>query len=121
VKEKLGYDGPITSIIESEFPGSQKIVYDDTYMTLEIVINWAADHSDYNHWGGGVILCFLHAVIDIDPVADNDERHKTGWTNWCGTPLFEREVSSLVSVSGSFRSINGGLTAFGHNVCVSKL
>ena len=55
-------------------------------MAVDIVINWAAD---------GVVLCFIHAVVDISE-RDNDEVHKTGWTNWCGTPhMSEQQVELL--------------------------
>ena len=50
-------------------------------MAVDIVINWAAE---------GVVLCFIHAVVDLHP-RDNDEQHKTGWTNWCGTPYMGME------------------------------
>ena len=45
-------------------------------MAVDIVINWAAE---------GLVLCFLHAIVDLSP-CDNDETQKTDWTNWCGTP-----------------------------------
>ena len=45
-------------------------------MAVDIVINWAAE---------GLVLCFLHAIVDLSP-GDNDETQKTDWTNWCGTP-----------------------------------
>jgi hypothetical protein len=45
-------------------------------MAVDIVINWAAE---------GLVLCFLHATVDLSP-GDNDETQKTEWTNWCGTP-----------------------------------
>jgi hypothetical protein len=45
-------------------------------MAVDIVINWAAE---------GLVLCFLHAIVDLSP-GDNDETQKTEWTNWCGTP-----------------------------------
>jgi len=51
-------------------------------MAVDLVINWAAE---------GLVLCFIHASIDIDPNADNNEQHKTGWTNWCGTPWMPQE------------------------------
>lgn len=50
-------------------------------MAVDIVINWAAE---------GVVLCFIHAIVDLAP-NDNDEAHKTGWTNWCGTPVMDTE------------------------------
>ena len=45
-------------------------------MAVDVTINWAAE---------GLVLCFLHAVVDLSP-GDNDETQKTDWTNWCGTP-----------------------------------
>ncbi|THH02800.1 hypothetical protein EW026_g114 [Hermanssonia centrifuga] len=59
-----------------QWSDGDKIAVDSNYMAVDIVINWAAD---------GVVLCFIHAVVDLTP-RDNDEHHKTGWTNWCGTP-----------------------------------
>jgi hypothetical protein len=89
---KLGGKGSILD----EFPDETEVIYDENYMTLDFVINWAADHTDFKHFGGGVVLCFIHAVIDTDTVADNDELQKSGRSNWCGTPLFSQEVTSSV-------------------------
>ena len=55
-------------------------------MAVDIVINWAAD---------GVVLCFIHAVVDLEP-RDNDEFRKTGWTNWCGTPYMSQDEVNLL-------------------------
>lgn len=55
-------------------------------MAVDIVINWAAD---------GVVLCFIHAVVDLTP-RDNDEHNKTGWTNWCGTPYMGQDQVQLL-------------------------
>lgn len=55
-------------------------------MAVDLVINWAAD---------GVVLCFIHAVVDLTP-HDNDEFHKTGWTNWCGTPYMSQDEVTLL-------------------------
>lgn len=55
-------------------------------MAVDIVINWAAE---------GLVLCFIHAIVDLTP-NDNDERNKTGWTNWCGTPLMDGEQIQLL-------------------------
>jgi hypothetical protein len=71
VRRQLGYDGPPHSWAEAE-----KIALDKEYMAVDIVINWAAE---------GLVLCFLHAIVDLSP-GDNDETQKTDWTNWCGTP-----------------------------------
>ncbi len=71
VRRQLGYQGPAP-----QWSDGDKIAVDSNYMAVDIVINWAAD---------GVVLCFIHAVVDLTP-RDNDEHHKTGWTNWCGTP-----------------------------------
>jgi hypothetical protein len=82
------------------------VVIDENYMACEVVLNWAADHpisenarttSGEGGAGGrsksGIVLCFLHAATDIDPSADNDERNKSSWSNWCVTPSFKHEVS----------------------------
>lgn len=55
-------------------------------MAVDIVINWAAE---------GLVLCFIHATVDLAP-SDNDEQHKTGWTNWCGTPLMTIDQIQLL-------------------------
>jgi hypothetical protein len=81
VRRQLGYQGPGTSWQDAE-----KIVLDSNYMAVDIVINWAAE---------GLVLCFIHAVVDLGP-DDNDEVNKTGWTNWCGTPAMAAEQLELV-------------------------
>jgi len=55
-------------------------------MAIDIVINWAAD---------GLVLCFMHAVTDLNP-KDKDEQHKTPWTNWCGTPYMAMQKIELL-------------------------
>ncbi|KAH9945242.1 uncharacterized protein BXZ73DRAFT_38854 [Epithele typhae] len=89
VRRQLGYTGPGPDWLDAE-----KIAVDQNYMAVDIVINYAAD---------GLVLCFIHAAVDLTP-RDNDEHHKTGWTNWCGTPnvdmsqiqlLFSRLQTSL--------------------------
>ncbi|KAJ7284933.1 hypothetical protein C8J57DRAFT_704389 [Mycena rebaudengoi] len=71
VRRELGYKGPPPAWTDAE-----KIALDSNYMAVDIVINWAAE---------GLVLCFIHAIVDLAP-NDNDEAHKTAWTNWCGTP-----------------------------------
>lgn len=96
VRRNLGHTGPPPVWSEAE-----KIVVDEKYMAVDIVINWAAD---------GLVLCFIHASVDLDPQSDNDETNKSHWTNWCGTPymsmqqidlLFHRLVTSDVPHSSS--------------------
>lgn len=77
----LGYEGPPPPWTDAE-----KIALDSNYMAVDIVINWAAE---------GLVLCFIHAVVDLNPT-DNDEDNKTGWTNWCGTPLMNHEQIELL-------------------------
>ncbi|KAJ7650326.1 hypothetical protein FB45DRAFT_986420 [Roridomyces roridus] len=81
VRRELGFQGPALS-----WEGSDKVGLDANYMSVDIVINWAAE---------GVVLCFIHAIVDLSP-DDNDQKHKTGWTNWCGTPVMEREQVELL-------------------------
>ncbi|SNX82307.1 uncharacterized protein MEPE_01013 [Melanopsichium pennsylvanicum] len=57
-------------------PDADRYVEDDSFVAIDIVINWIGD---------GMLLCFLHAIIDKGN-EDNDEEHKSEWTNWCGTP-----------------------------------
>lgn len=40
-----------------------------------VIIDWAADD---------LVVCFLHAIADLTP-NNNDEHHKSQWTNLCGT------------------------------------
>ncbi|KAG5354096.1 hypothetical protein C0989_007456 [Termitomyces sp. Mn162] len=72
VRRLLGYDGPLPAWHDAD-----KIALDANYMAVDIVINLAAE---------GLVLCFIHAIVDLSPT-DNDEHNKTGWSNWCGTPL----------------------------------
>ncbi|KAF5367429.1 hypothetical protein D9758_003673 [Tetrapyrgos nigripes] len=58
VRRMLGHDGPTAHV-----PSAQKFTLDENYMAVNIVLNYAAE---------GLVLCFLHAAADIDPVADND-------------------------------------------------
>ncbi|OBZ72204.1 hypothetical protein A0H81_07797 [Grifola frondosa] len=81
VRRQLGYTGPIP-----EWPDADKISFDDNYLAIDIVINWAAD---------GLVLCFMHAVVDLTP-RDNDEYNKSCWTNWCGTPYMSMEQVHLL-------------------------
>lgn len=60
---------------------------DEDYLAADIVINWAAE---------GLVLCFIHASVDLSP-DDNDERHRTNWTNWCETPMMSRQEIELLS------------------------
>ncbi|PWZ00975.1 hypothetical protein BCV70DRAFT_86351 [Testicularia cyperi] len=57
-------------------PEAHRYVEDESFVAIDIVINWIGD---------GMVLCFFHAIIDKD-AEDNDETHKSDWTNWCGTP-----------------------------------
>lgn len=81
VRRQLGYEGPPAPWSEAD-----KIALDSNYMAVDIVINWAAE---------GLVLCFIHAIVDLTP-NDNDEQRKTGWTNWCGTPLMDLEQIQLL-------------------------
>lgn len=81
VRRLLGYNGPAPEWLDAD-----KIALDSNYMAVDIVINYAAD---------GLVLCFMHAVVDLTP-RDNDEHNKTGWTNWCGTPAMGLEQAQLL-------------------------
>ncbi|KAG8885682.1 hypothetical protein FRB97_000125 [Tulasnella sp. 331] len=61
------------------FPGVTNIIYDENYLTADLVINWVAE---------GVVLCFIHAIMDLSD-NDNDAKSKTPWTNWCRTQLMD--------------------------------
>lgn len=64
-----------------------KVTLDQNYIVVDVAINRAAE---------GLFLCFIHAVVDINPVDDNSERHKSGWTNWCGTPVMDSNQVQLL-------------------------
>lgn len=79
------------------FP-AERIAVDSDYMAVYLVVNYVAN---------GMVLCFIHAVVDIAQ-ADNDEFHKTGWSNWCSTYGFDDEVN--ISFHTLFASLNGMLS-----------
>ncbi|KAL6302350.1 hypothetical protein BKA93DRAFT_736867 [Sparassis latifolia] len=81
VRRQLGYHGPL-----QEWADADKIAVDADYMAVDIVINWASD---------GLVLCFMHAVVDLTP-RDSDEHNKTSWSNWCGTPSMSTEQVQLL-------------------------
>jgi hypothetical protein len=81
IRRILGHQGP-----SHPWPDGDKVSVDAYYMVVDIVINWAAE---------GLVLCFIHAVVDLEP-GDNDEHHRTPWTNWCGTPCMHAEQLSLL-------------------------
>lgn len=81
VRRILGHQGPT-----QPWPDGDKVSVDAYYMVVDIVINWAAE---------GLVLCFIHAVVDLEP-GDNDEHHRTPWTNWCGTPCMHPEQITLL-------------------------
>ncbi|CCM04305.1 uncharacterized protein FIBRA_06476 [Fibroporia radiculosa] len=81
VRRQLGCQGPT-----SDWSDADKVSVDANYMAVDIVINWASD---------GLVLCFMHAVVDLTP-RDNDEHNKTGWTNWCGTPYMSMDQVQLL-------------------------
>ncbi|KAF7965888.1 hypothetical protein HWV62_41008 [Athelia sp. TMB] len=82
---RIRYDlGHRTS--QSPWQEADRIALDDHYMAVDIVINWAADN---------LVLCFIHAVTDLGP-EDNDEQHKSHWTNWCGTPYMSMQQIELL-------------------------
>ncbi|KAI0033555.1 hypothetical protein K488DRAFT_69807 [Vararia minispora EC-137] len=73
VRRLLGYRGPLP-----HWPDADKIAIDADYMAVDLIVNVAADD---------LLLCFIHAAVDLTP-HDNDERHKSSWSNWCGTDAF---------------------------------
>ncbi|EAU85490.2 hypothetical protein CC1G_06391 [Coprinopsis cinerea okayama7 len=81
VRRKLGYAGSPVSWSEAD-----RIALDNDYMAVDIVINWAAE---------GLVLCFIHASMDLSP-NDNDEVHKTEWSNWCETPMMANDQIDLL-------------------------
>ncbi|KAI0303815.1 hypothetical protein B0F90DRAFT_1329070 [Multifurca ochricompacta] len=81
VRRLLGHQGPAHF-----WPDGDKIAIDSNYMAVDLVINWAAE---------GLVLCFIHAAVDLTPY-DNDEHAKTGWTNWCGTNFMSQEQAQIL-------------------------
>ncbi|KZT07627.1 uncharacterized protein LAESUDRAFT_677413 [Laetiporus sulphureus 93-53] len=81
IREQLGYKGSMEDCRVID-----KVSVDDNYMAVDIVINWASD---------GLVLCFIHAAVDMTD-RDNDEHDKTGWSNWCGTPLMSMDQVQLL-------------------------
>ncbi|KAI0264492.1 hypothetical protein BC834DRAFT_937825 [Gloeopeniophorella convolvens] len=81
VRRLLGHQGPAHF-----WPDGEKIAIDSNYMAVDLVINWAAE---------GLVLCFIHAAVDLTPY-DNDEHAKTGWTNWCGTNSMNPEQAQVL-------------------------
>lgn len=81
VRRVLGHHGP-----PHFWPDGDKIAIDSNYMAVDLVINWAAE---------GLVLCFIHAAVDLTPY-DNDEHAKTGWTNWCGTNSMNQEQAQIL-------------------------
>ncbi|KAK7044232.1 hypothetical protein VNI00_007954 [Paramarasmius palmivorus] len=86
VRRTLGFDRPLSYV--PLFPSAEKVALDEHYMAVDIVINWAAD---------GLVLCFIHATVDIDPVNDNNHIARSPWTNWCGTPIMTQEQLRVLS------------------------
>ncbi|KAH7106543.1 hypothetical protein BKA62DRAFT_298611 [Auriculariales sp. MPI-PUGE-AT-0066] len=73
IRRRLGFQGiPVIP----QFMEQGGVFFDNEYMPVNLVINVASD---------GLILCFIHAVVDIKPTEDNDEQKRNCWTNWCGT------------------------------------
>ncbi|KAG6332757.1 hypothetical protein ID866_6331 [Astraeus odoratus] len=71
VRRMLGYADQSPS-----WSDAAKAASDEYYMAVDIVISWAAE---------GLVLCFIHAVCDVDLV-NSDVHQKTSWSTWCGTP-----------------------------------
>ncbi|TRM65125.1 hypothetical protein BD626DRAFT_567963 [Schizophyllum amplum] len=88
VRRQLGHTGAGSgSAPGAQWDGAEKVSYDSDYMAVDIVINWAAE---------GLVLCFIHAIVDLDPKEDNDESKKGGWSNWCGTPVMTLDHFQLL-------------------------
>ncbi|TFL03974.1 hypothetical protein BDV98DRAFT_563343 [Pterulicium gracile] len=82
IRRQLGHSGA-----PFNWPDAEKVALDSNYMAVDIVINWAAE---------GLVLCFIHAIVDLNPTNDNDPSSKSGWTNWCGTPYMAPEQLGLL-------------------------
>jgi hypothetical protein len=101
---KLGYFGPPFRVRYSRlsrvrrqlgYPGSlpftdheKRLSSDPNYMLVDVVTNWVAD---------GLMLCFLHAAMDLNSVDDCDEAHPSHWSNWCQTSadLLRSQIDTL--------------------------
>jgi hypothetical protein len=80
VRRLLGHDG------SNQWPDGDKIAVDENYMVVDLITNWVAD---------GLVLCFLHAQVDLSP-EDNNQQQPTDWSNWCGTPYMPPEEVSML-------------------------
>jgi hypothetical protein len=76
---------------------------DGDYLPVDIVVNWIGDN---------MALCFFHAILDESP-QDNDEIHKTDWSNWCGMIddcIDEKECQTIWQSIQSHRNLTSTTT-----------
>ncbi|KAJ4476231.1 hypothetical protein J3R30DRAFT_415997 [Lentinula aciculospora] len=79
----------IRRILKKEAFSSDKSL-EDEFFAANLVINLACE---------GLILCFVHATLDINSGSDNDEHVKSSWTNWCSTPFVSEAQLEILSQS----------------------
>ncbi|KAJ3983949.1 hypothetical protein F5890DRAFT_1554489 [Lentinula detonsa] len=72
------------------FSPSEEVYLDEDFIAANLVINLACE---------GLILCFIHSTIDVEPTSDNGEHVKRSWTNWCSTPSMNEEQLQILSRS----------------------
>lgn len=78
-----------------EVPEAQYYAIDDDWLDVDLTTSWIA--GDCSPEGGdrregdgptpGAVLAFFHVSNDKDPVQDNDEHVRNGWSNWCGLSM----------------------------------
>ncbi|KAL1711896.1 hypothetical protein EV715DRAFT_214673 [Schizophyllum commune] len=76
VRKQLGFEGDTSD--------TKSTATDSDYMPVDIVINWAAE---------GLVLCFIHSIVEQEPGKDNDEGSNP---NWCGTPVMTLDHFQLL-------------------------
>ncbi|TIB80730.1 hypothetical protein E3Q22_01731 [Wallemia mellicola] len=84
IRVQLGSTSPVPSHVSAMCADPS----DSTYLPIDIVIS--SIHA-------GLYLCFFHAVIDKNPLLNNDQG--TVWTNWCHTPVFNENHVEILKQS----------------------
>ncbi|SCV73548.1 BQ2448_7474 [Microbotryum intermedium] len=83
IRKMLGATEPETD------PEAKLIAYDSEYISIDITTSWIGGGETGLGSGNGdelrgAVLAFFHATTDKDEARDNDESHRSHWSNWCG-------------------------------------
>ena len=87
-------------------------VEDDEYLILDLVLNWASIWMKkyaclWCQVADGLLLAFLHAIRDKDPVANNDPtKRNEEWSNYCGTANMGEDVSRRMTIGADIGAAN---------------